>query len=70
MSVNLIKRILSSIILIIILFFFLNSNKIIFFLVLSCIFFIACYELKNIILKTNLLIAGCLFLLFSFYCFF
>ena len=30
MSVNLIKRILSSIILIIILFFFLNSNKIIF----------------------------------------
>jgi len=70
MSVNLIKRILSSIILIIILFFFLNSNKIIFFLVLSCIFFIACYELKKIILKTNLLIAGCLFLLFSFYCFF
>ena len=70
MSENLIKRILSSIILIIILFFFLNSNKIIFFLVLSCIFFIACYELKNIILKTNLLIAGYLFLLFSFYCFF
>ena len=70
MSVNLIKRILSSIILIIILFFFLNSNEIIFTIVLSCIFFIACYELKNIILKTNLLIAGYLFLLFSFYCFF
>ena len=70
MSINLINRILSSIILIIILFFFLNSNKIIFFLVLSCVFIIACHELKNIILKINLLIPGCLFLLFSFYCFF